>query len=64
MMEHKQDHFNHEVRKKERESLQHKERLCKKIMEKKVDKGTARFYMTILIFEMIPSSNNCTLYNL
>lgn len=47
MMEHKQDHFNHEVRKKERESLQHKERLCKKIMEKKVDKGTQQVLNTV-----------------
>ena len=39
MMEHKQDHFNHEIRKKERESLQLKERLSKKIMEKKTEKG-------------------------
>ena len=39
MMEHKQDHFNHDIRKKERETLQLKERLSKKIMEKKTEKG-------------------------
>ena len=39
MMEHKQDHFNHDIRKKERETLQMKERLSKKIMEKKTEKG-------------------------
>ena len=37
-MEHKQDHFNHEMRKKERESAALKDKLNKKIMEKKTEK--------------------------
>ncbi|XP_063687494.1 afadin- and alpha-actinin-binding protein B-like isoform X2 [Bolinopsis microptera] len=47
MMEHKQDHFNHDIRKKERETLQMKERLSKKIMEKKTEKGTQQVLNTM-----------------
>lgn len=47
MMEHKQDHFNHEIRKKERENLQLKERLSKKIMEKKTEKGSQQVVNTV-----------------
>lgn len=42
VMEHKQDHFNHEMRKKERESAALKDKLNKKIMEKKTEKRNSQ----------------------